>query len=141
MSSNVNFAAFVLIRNIQLFGVVGGIIADLLYAVSILNLLRLIYYCAMTEPGVIPAIPSQNSPEIRNLNFKKDGIHVEYKREIERPYDGDRNAYFYSDNRFKYAQIVDPEKDAYALALCKTCMIVRPPRAFHCSTCGVCIEA
>ena len=42
MSSNANFAAFVLIRNIELFGVVGGIFADLFYAASILNLLRLI---------------------------------------------------------------------------------------------------
>ncbi len=36
--------------------------------------------------------------------------------------------------------IVDPNKEAYNLSLCSTCMIVRPPRAFHCSTCGVCIE-
>lgn len=136
-----NFAAFILIRNIQLFGVVGGLLADALYLASIFNLLRLIYKCALTEPGVVPAIPSQKSPEIRNQNFKKEGIHVEYKREVERPYDGNRSAHFYSDNRFKYAQIVDPDKDAYALSLCSTCMIVRPPRAFHCSTCGVCIEA
>ena len=124
-----------------MFGLVGGIIADILYGASIFNLLRLIYCCAYTEPGVIPAIPSQNNPNIRDENFKKDGIHVEYKREVERPYDGDRAAYFYAENRFKYAAIVDPDKEAYALSFCTTCMIVRPPRAFHCSTCGVCVEA
>ena len=43
MSSTLNFAAFFFIRNIQLFGVVGGIIADLFYAASIMNLLRLIH--------------------------------------------------------------------------------------------------
>ena len=44
--------------NIQLFGLIGGIIADVLYFGSIFNLCRLIYKCAYTEPGVIPAIPS-----------------------------------------------------------------------------------
>lgn len=124
-----------------MFGLIGGILADMVYGASICNLLRLIYCCAMTEPGVIPAIPSQRSPEIRDQSFKKDGIHVEYKSEVERPYTGDRAAHFFSDNRFKYAAIVDPDKEAYALSLCTTCMIVRPPRAFHCSTCGVCIES
>jgi hypothetical protein len=27
------------------------------------------------------------------------------------------------------------------LSYCLTCCIVRPPRAFHCSTCDVCVEA
>lgn len=26
------------------------------------------------------------------------------------------------------------------LSYCTTCKIVRPPRAFHCSDCGVCVE-
>jgi len=50
----------------QLFGTIGGLIANVVYLGSILNLLRLIYTCALTEPGVIPAIPSQRSPEIRD---------------------------------------------------------------------------
>ena len=51
--------------NIQLFGMVGGIIADVFYFASIFNLCRLIKKCAYTEPGVIPAIPSQRSQQLR----------------------------------------------------------------------------
>lgn len=86
-----------------MFGITGGILADVVYLTSILNLLRIIYECALTEPGVIPAIPSTKSPHIRLQNFSKKGIHVEYKREVERPFDGNRAAYFFSDDRFKHA--------------------------------------
>lgn len=127
-------------RNLQLFGTLGGILVDLIYLASILNLLRLIYKCAYTEPGICPAIPSKNSHAIRSQTAAQ-GIHVEYKTEAERPYDGDKNAYNFADNRFKHARIVDPNKETYNLSVCTTCMIVRPPRAFHCSICGVCIEA
>ena len=65
---------------------------------------------------------------------------MEYKSEAERTFDGQRTNYFFADDRFKYAFIVDPNKEAYTLSLCTTCMIVRPPRSFHCSQCGVCIE-
>ena len=66
-------------RNMQLFGIVGGIIVDILYLGSVLNLLRLIYKCATTEPGIIPAIPSQTCDLMRLQSVTKDGIHVEYK--------------------------------------------------------------
>lgn len=49
--------------------------------------------------------------------------------------------YFFDEDRFKFARIVDPNIESYTLSLCSTCMIVRPPRAFHCGTCGVCVEA
>ncbi len=117
-----------------------GLVVDVIYLASILNLVRLVWKCACTEPGVVPAIPSSRSHEIRNQSVQKDGIHVEYKSEAERTYHGDKNDYHFAEDRFKYAMIVDPNKEAYNLSLCSTCMIVRPPRAFHCSTCGVCIE-
>ena len=44
--------------NIRLFGVGLGLGFDVLYLLSMLNLLRLIYKCAYTEPGIVPAIPS-----------------------------------------------------------------------------------
>ena len=131
----------VLFTNIQLFGLVNGLIVDIFYIASILNLLRLIYNCAYTEPGIIPAIPSSRSHQIRNQSANGDGLHVEYKSEQERPYEGKNQEYFFDEDRFKYARIVDPNKEAYTLSLCGTCMIVRPPRAFHCSTCGVCVES
>ena len=67
---------------------------------------------------------------------------VEYKSETERPYDGDKLGYYFSDDRFKYKEVDDKSNggDTYSLSLCTTCMIVRPPRAFHCSACGVCVE-
>ena len=111
------------------------------YSASIFNLLRLIYKCAYTEPGVIPAIPGKRSAEIQKYSASKDGIHIEYKTEGERMYDGDRLAYFFTEDRFKQSLIVDPNKEGYVLSSCSTCQIVRPPRAFHCSTCGVCVEA
>ena len=112
---------------------VGGILVDILYAANILNLLRLIKCCAFTEAGIVPAIPSKRSHEIRNQSAKNDGIKIEYKPESERSFHGDKLSYFFDDNRFKYAYIVDPNKEIYCLSLCTTCMIVRPPRAFHCS--------
>ena len=51
----------VFFTNIQLFGLVPGVIVDLFYTCSILNLLRLIYLCAYTEPGIIPAVPSRQN--------------------------------------------------------------------------------
>lgn len=66
---------------------------------------------------------------------------MEYKRDVERTYHGDKQDYFWQDNRYRFARIVDPNKEAYTLSLCTTCMIVRPPRAFHCGKCGVCVEA
>lgn len=113
------------------------VIIDVIYTCSLLNLMRLVYLCSHTEPGVIPAIPGKNNDAI----FKRESITVEYKREVERHFDGERLQHFYSDNVFKFAKAVDPDKEMYTLSLCTTCMIIRPPRAFHCSTCNVCVES
>ena len=57
---------------------------------------------------------------------------------------------FYHLNKFEYiVQEFDEDGDRKInpgqlqqnyLSYCKTCKILRPPRAFHCSDCGVCIE-
>ena len=78
----------------MLFGTIGGILIGLVYLASILNLCRLIYKCAYTEPGVIPAVPSARS-DILRAQSTKDGLHVEYKREVERTYHGDKQDYFW----------------------------------------------
>ena len=59
--------------NIQLFGLVFGLIIDSLYLVSLLNLVRLIYLCATTDPGIIPAIPSES---VKTLYEKHGRIGV-----------------------------------------------------------------
>ena len=123
-----------------MFGLVAGLVVDVFYLGSILNLLRLIYKCAYTEPGIIPAIPGKQGDNVRDLSAASKGIPVEYKTEGQRAFNGDRLGYFYSEDRFKYAMIVDPNLDCYTLSLCTSCMIIRPPRAFHCSSCGVCVE-
>ena len=48
----------VIYTNIQLFGVIFGIIVNIFYVASALNLVRLIKNCGCTEPGIVPAIPS-----------------------------------------------------------------------------------
>ena len=128
--------------NIQLFGLIGGIFVDIFYLASMLNLLRLIYKCAVTEPGIIPAVSEARNKELHDKKPQSGEIKVVYKTESERDFNGDKFAYFFSNDRFKYVQSdVDPVAETYALSLCMTCNIVRPPRAFHCKDCGVCIEA
>ena len=45
--------------NIRLFGLGYGILFDVFHTASMLNLLRLIYLTGHTEPGIIPAIPTE----------------------------------------------------------------------------------
>ena len=45
-------------RNIQLFGLKLGLVVDALHALSMINVLRILFKCAYTEPGIIPAVPT-----------------------------------------------------------------------------------
>jgi hypothetical protein len=44
--------------NIQQFGLKLGLVVDVLHALSMLNVLRILFKCAYTEPGIIPAVPT-----------------------------------------------------------------------------------
>ena len=89
-----------------------------------LNLIRLVYLCSTTEPGVIPAIQNEAIKELYQKEGRSNvsgaasntlsqgsdryafGIRVEYKTEAERVYDGNKSAYFYCDERFKLQSAV-----------------------------------
>ena len=45
-----------------------GLAFDVFYLLSMLNVLRMIYKCAYTEPGIIPAIPSQGLVESKTYS-------------------------------------------------------------------------
>ena len=52
---------------------------------------------------------------------------------------------FYHKRKFRYDapadQLLDQkEAKRRQLSYCETCQHLRPPRAFHCSRCGVCVE-
>ena len=56
---------------------------------------------------------------------------------------------FYHHNKFKYLKLkpdedgdlkVEKKKKHNKLSYCNTCKFLRPPRSFHCSQCGVCVE-
>ena len=46
-------------RAFTLLGVVGGIFFDIVYLISFGNVLRVLYLCSRTEPGIIPKIRSK----------------------------------------------------------------------------------
>ena len=120
-------------RNIELFGLVGGIAADLVLGASMINCLRILFKCAHTEPGIVPSIS--------NKKMNQGGSYqVEYVREYERDFKSSNVEHFYTEDRFRLSQVTGPKIESYALSLCTTCNLLRPPRSFHCRTCGVCIE-
>ena len=58
---------------------------------------------------------------------------------------------FYNIRKFEYAEALESDQNkktiinedktlTMQLSWCKTCKILRPPRAFHCEYCDVCIE-
>jgi hypothetical protein len=128
------------------------------YLTTLLLCLRYFYLVSCTEPGILPS----KNPAIPQVDQKKAinerDYYAEYmnKNELEQQFQGmavskgvDR---FYHLKKFKYLpQIFDPDinngqgyveskKKQNKLSYCNTCQFLRPPRSFHCSQCGVCIE-
>ena len=86
----------------------------MLHAISMLNTLRILFKCACTEPGLIPAIPTTNLDQSANYS-------VEYVREYERDFRTSKVEHFFSNNRFRLATNQGPRVETYPLSVCTTC--------------------
>lgn len=116
-----------------------------------------IYY---SDPGILPSL-YMNS-EITSVESKKaDNVrdyYIEYLGKNDLAYSMDYKGItngvskYYSFNKFRYlrqrfqsddgsVEAVDKKKKHNKLSYCESCEHLRPPRAFHCSQCGVCVEA
>ena len=100
-----------------------------LYGVIVGNTLRLFIKCTYTEPGIIPRIRSTR------LDYEKP-VYVKSNPSI----------HFFSLSQYEYVNHQQNEFESGTpdglklLSHCRTCRIIRPPRAFHCSRCDVCVE-
>ena len=111
---------------------------------------------ALTEPGIIPSLQGIKRVPFEFHNVKKadskQDVFVQYKdiHELERSLNEkipEENYLekLYNIDKYKYCDEKEKTGEESApvclLSYCHTCKHIRPPRAFHCSTCDVCIEA
>ena len=75
---------------------------DVFHALSMINVLRVLFKCACTEPGIIPVIPTTNLDQTANYS-------AEYLREYEREFRTSKVEHFYSNNRFRLSTNQGPK--------------------------------
>ena len=119
-------------------GWIGSVFLGIPYLISMVNSIRLVMQVALTDPGIIPKLKSSE------INYNKT-YNVLYRNTEELTKDDNisegRN--FFSLKQFKLSPEdtgASDDNHAEMLSFCKTCQIIRPPRSFHCGSCGVCIE-
>jgi len=128
------------------------------YLISLFMCLRNFYKVSFTEPGILPSMRKNNS-SVKFADPIRD-YYVEYLSKAELAETmrqrGVRESVdkYYNLKKFKYMQtsapflndnqevqpFIEPKKKHNKLSYCTTCEHLRPPRSFHCSQCGVCIE-
>jgi len=115
-----------------------------------------LYKCSFTEPGVIPSLQKMKRVPEEFKNTERcdpnQACYVQYKNihELEQTMreqgitDYDYIRKYFSNNKYKYygnkLDSKEDDKPHEILSYCSTCQIMRPPRAFHCGDCDVCIE-
>ena len=136
-------------------------------AISLVGSIRQLFKCSTTEPGIIPSLknfPQRIGHNSKFLAIQKREYFVRYKdrqqlletMRDEKVSNDDFAGMFFHINKFKYNLDAyddneDPEKinirtnlnykdRQNKLSYCGSCDMLRPPRAFHCSTCGCCVE-
>lgn len=111
----------------------------------------------LSDPGILPSI-YENSGIPSTERKRADNVREYYAEYLSKDdlkfamdFKGvtDPTAQFFDFNKFKYLRmhyddsenlIVDKKKKHNKLSYCDTCEHLRPPRAFHCAQCGVCVE-
>lgn len=136
-----------------------------IYSLSLFLCLWAFFMVSFSEPGIMPSVFMNT--KIQNIEVKKINVHKEYyveyknrqelndtmeKLKLNNPVDK-----YYNLNKFKYLPanesadragrgnmfehgFIEPRKRHNKMSYCHTCQHLRPPRSFHCSQCGVCVE-
>ena len=110
-----------------------------LQTLSLLLCLKALFTVSFTEPGIIPKVKGNTT-----IKDKSKPVHVDYmdfdeleeyfkKEEITNEIEK-----YYHKRKFKFIPTKGEAKNR--LSYCGTCEHLRPPRAFHCSECDVCVE-
>lgn len=117
-----------------------------------------LFWTMLSDPGILPAIYMNSgipSCDSKQADSQRE-YYVEYQPKNDLAYtmeyrgirDGVQK--YYGLNKFRFLRmhldessnwVVDKKKRHNRLSYCDTCEHLRPPRSFHCSQCGVCIEA
>jgi hypothetical protein len=135
------------------------------YLLSLFLCLWALFMVTFTEPGIMPSVymnTKMQNADVKKINVYKD-YYVEYQgrqelaetmenQKITNPIDK-----YFCLNKFKYLPahnqnertgqadmyahgFIEPRKRHNKMSYCHTCQHLRPPRSFHCSQCGVCVE-
>lgn len=119
-----------------------AILVLILYITSMSVVFRCLYLCATTEPGIVPPIRS----DIINYARPYQATYREFEDELVREQtQNDPIEAFFSIQKFKVynpdqARVEGLPNSIEPLSMCRSCLTIRTPRSFHCSTCNFCVE-